>query len=144
LAIANSLLFIVDCEDEGVLILPIPFIFDIEEVDERTARLRHRVKPDDLRPGGTVSGPTMFSLADAALFIAILGAVGNEALAVTTNMNINFLNKPSADNDLLADCRLIKVGKKLVIGEVTIYSETVDSPVAHAVGTYSIPSKTPR
>ena len=72
---------------------------------------------------------------------AATGGFGLVAMAVTTNLNINFLRKPSADMDLLADCRLIKVGKRLAIGEVTIYSDGSDEPVAHAVGTYAIPPR---
>lgn len=112
---------------------------EIEAVGERSCRVRHRVDERDLRPGGTVSGPTMMALADNALYIAILGTIGIVPLAVTTNLNINFLRKPAANTDLLADCTLIKVGKVLVVGDVLIYSEGLDDPVAHATGTYSIP-----
>ena len=115
--------------------------FVIESVGGRAASLRKRIGTAHLRPGGTVSGPVLMALADAALYVAILGEIGLVALAVTTNLNINFLRKPSADADLLADCRLIKVGKRLAIGEVSIYSEGDDEPVAHAVGTYAIPPR---
>ncbi|MCB1608825.1 MAG: PaaI family thioesterase [Xanthomonadales bacterium] len=115
--------------------------FVIESVGGRAASLRKRIGTAHLRPGGTVSGPVLMALADAALYVAILGEIGLVAMAVTTNLNINFLRKPSADMDLLADCRLIKVGKRLAIGEVTIYSDGSDEPVAHAVGTYAIPPR---
>jgi len=115
--------------------------FVIESVGGRSASLRKCISHAHLRPGGTVSGPVLMALADASLYVAILGEIGLVALAVTTNLNINFLRKPSADADLLADCRLIKVGKRLAIGEVTIYSEGDDEPVAHAVGTYAIPPR---
>ena len=90
-------------------------------------------------PGGTVAGPVMMGVADAAIYVAILGELGIVALAVTTNLNINFLRKPVADADIIGECRLIKLGKRLAIGEVLLYSEGDDEPVAHAVGTYSIP-----
>lgn len=111
----------------------------IETIGYRTATLRHPIGHDELRPGGTVSGPVMMALADAALYVAILGEIGIVALAVTTSLNINFLRKPAADRDLLGECRLIKVGKTLVVGDVYLYSQGDERPVAHAVGTYSIP-----
>ena len=93
-----------------------------------------------LRPGGTISGPAMFGLADVALYGAVLSMIGPVALAVTTNMNINFLRKP-APKDLLAEARILKLGKRLAVGEVTIWSEGEEEPVAHATGTYSIPDR---
>lgn len=111
----------------------------IEEVVDRGATLRYRISADHLRPGGTVSGPTMMTLADFALYVAILGEIGLIGLAVTTNMNINFLRKPSGGQDLLGKCQLMKVGKTLVVGEVWIYSADSAEPVAHVVGSYSIP-----
>ena len=115
--------------------------FSIEALGPRSATLRKAIGFQHLRPGGTVSGPVMMELADAALYVAILNEIGLQALAVTTNLNINFLNKPSAEHDLIAKCSLIKVGKALVIGDVYLYSDGKDEPVAHAVGTYSIPPK---
>ena len=91
-----------------------------------------------LRPGGTISGPTMMELADFAMYVAVFSAIGPQPLAVTTNLNINFLRKP-ARADLLADAQLMKVGKRLAVGEVTIYSDGADEPVAHVTATYSIP-----
>jgi uncharacterized protein (TIGR00369 family) len=111
----------------------------IEQVGHASATMRHRVTPNDLRPGGTVSGPVMMMLADVALYVAILGEIGIVPLTVTTNLNINFLRKPSAGADLLGVCKLIKVGRTLAIGEVSLYSEGNDEMVAHAVGTYAIP-----
>ena len=111
----------------------------IEEVGDRGARIRRRVGVDDLRPGGTVSGPVLMAVADAAIYVAILGELGLVALAVTTSLNINFLRKPAPDRDVLGVCKLLKVGRSLVVGEVTLYSEGKSEPVAHAVGTYSIP-----
>lgn len=111
----------------------------VESVGERTATVRHKIGHDELRPGGTVSGPVMMAVADVAIYVAILGEIGIVPLAVTTSLNINFLRKPSAAADILGVCRLIKVGRTLVVGEVNLYSEGQDGPVAHAVGTYSIP-----
>ena len=91
-----------------------------------------------IRPGGTISGPTMMELADFAMYVAVFSAVGPQPLAVTTNLNINFLRKPGK-GDLIADARLMKVGKRLAVGEVEIYSDGVAEPVAHVTSTYSIP-----
>lgn len=111
----------------------------IEQAAHRSARLRMATGERSLRPGGTVSGPTMFMLADTALYAAVLASVGPKALAVTTNMSINFLRKP-APRDLIADCRLLKLGKRLAVGDVTIFSDGEEEPVAQATGTYSIPA----
>lgn len=111
----------------------------IESVGEQSAQLRQTVTSDDLRPGGTVSGPALFALADAGLYVAILGEIGIVALAVTTHLSINFLQRPSPTADLIAQCNLIKVGKKLIVGQVALYSDGNPDPIAHAVGTYAIP-----
>ncbi len=103
------------------------------------ATIRQHIGPAQLRPGGTVSGPVMMAVADVALYVAILGAIGLVPLTVTTNLSINFLRKPSSERDILGVCKIIKLGKSLAVGEVAIYSEGIDEPVAHAVGTYSIP-----
>jgi uncharacterized protein (TIGR00369 family) len=112
----------------------------IEHVDFGAARVRRKFNPKSLRPGGTVSGPTMMALADFALYVAVFSAAGPEPLAVTTNLNINFLRKP-ARADLLAHARLLKLGKRLAVGEVTIWSDGSDDLVAHVTATYSIPPK---
>jgi uncharacterized protein (TIGR00369 family) len=106
-----------------------------------TARVRLPFNPALTRPGGTISGPAMMALTDYGMYAALLGAIGDVALAVTTNLNINFLRKPEP-TDMIADCRVIKLGRRLVVLEVTIYSEGLDEPVAHATGTYSIPPDT--
>ncbi len=111
----------------------------VEAVGHASSTVRHRVGIDELRPGGTVSGPVMMTVADVALYVAILGEIGIVPLAVTTSLNINFLRKPSASRDLMGVCKLLKLGRSLAIGEVTLYSEGNDQPVAHAVGTYAIP-----
>jgi uncharacterized protein (TIGR00369 family) len=112
----------------------------IERVDHGDVRVRKAFHVDHLRPGGTISGPTMMELADFAMYVAVFSAIGAQPLAVTTNLNINFLRKP-AQADLLADARLMKVGKRLVVGEVTIYSDGDAEPVAHVTSTYSIPNR---
>ncbi|HEY0954813.1 MAG TPA: PaaI family thioesterase [Roseateles sp.] len=112
----------------------------LEELDEDgSVVVAHPVGEAELRPGGTVSGPVMMTLADVALYIAILARIGIVPLAVTTNLSINFLRKPRADRRVVARCRLMKLGKSLAVGEVWIFSEGEEEPVAHATGTYSIP-----
>lgn len=112
----------------------------VEAVGFMTARMRLKFHERHLRPGGTISGPAMFALADSALYVAILAQIGPVALAVTTNLNINFLRKPDP-RDLIGECRIIKLGKRLAVGEVTLFSEGSNDPVAHATGTYSIPPR---
>lgn len=112
----------------------------IEEVGHQSAVIRHKIGNAELRPGGTVSGPVLMTVADVAIYIAILGEIGLVPLAVTTSLNINFLRKPTADKDIIGKCKLIKLGKSLAVGEVSLYSEGSDDIVAHVVGTYSIPS----
>ncbi len=111
----------------------------VEAVGNGCATISQDIGHENLRPGGTVSGPTLMALADAALYVAILGEIGIVPLAVTTSLNINFLRKPSAEARIIGECKLIKVGRALAVGEVSIYSEGNPDPVAHAVGTYSIP-----
>ena len=103
------------------------------------ATVRHAVGEAELRPGGTVSGPVMMATADVALYVAILGEIGIVPLAVTTSLNFNFMRKPAGERPILGVCRLLKVGRTLAVGEVSIYSEGSDEVVAHAVGTYAIP-----
>lgn len=110
----------------------------IEEVWHGGARVRQRFREAQLRPGGTISGPTMMGLADFTMYCAVLAAIGLVPLAVTTNLNINFLRPPDR-RDLLAEARLFKLGKRLAVGEVTIRSDGSDEPVAHVTATYSIP-----
>jgi len=110
----------------------------IERVEHGDVRVRWTFDEASLRPGGTVSGPTMMELADFAMYVAVFSAIGPQPLAVTTNLNINFLRKPTRA-DLLADAHLMKIGKRLAVGEVTIYSEGTKEPVAHVTATYSIP-----
>jgi uncharacterized protein (TIGR00369 family) len=111
----------------------------IVRVDYGDIRVRREFHEDHLRPGGTISGPTMMELADFAMYVAVFSAIGRQPLAVTTNLTINFLRKPGRA-DLIADAKLMKVGKRLVVGEVMIYSQGLDEPVAHVTSTYSIPN----
>src|SRR5689334_13878941 len=111
----------------------------IERVDYGDIRVRRRFDDGHLRPGGTISGPTMMELADFAMYVAVFSAIGPQPLAVTINLNINFLRKP-ARSDLIAEARLMKVGKRLAVGEVALYSDGVSEPVAHVTSTYSIPA----
>jgi uncharacterized protein (TIGR00369 family) len=110
----------------------------VEAVWERGCRVRQAFRQISVRPGGTISGPTMMALADFAMYVAVLVAIGPVPLAVTINLNINFLRRP-APRDLVAEARLLKLGKRLAMGEVTIYSEGGMEPVAHVTSTYSIP-----
>ena len=111
----------------------------IERVEYANIRVRRHFQEDHIRPGGTISGPTMMELADFAMYVVVFSAVGPQPLAVTTNLNINVLRKPGK-GDLIAEARLMKVGKRLAVGEVTIYSEGGAEPVAHVTSTYSIPT----
>ncbi len=113
----------------------------VEAIRPMGATVRQRVDFDSLRPGGTVSGPVMMGLADVALYVAILGEIGIVPLAVTTSLSFNFMRKPVAGRDLIGECRLMKLGRSLAVGEVDIYSEGDPQPVAHAVGTYAIPPR---
>ncbi len=112
----------------------------IEDVRKNGITVRIPYHERHLRPGGTISGPTMMALADAGTYLAILAQLGPVAEAVTTNLNINFLRKPG-QNDIVAQCNILKLGKRLAVGEVTIFSAGEDDPVAHATMTYSIPPR---
>ncbi len=101
-------------------------------------RVRRHFHPKSLRPGGTVSGPIMMALGDFTMYLAVLSAIGWVPLAVTINFSINFLKRP-APGDLVAEARLIKLGKRLAVGEIGIRSEGADDLVAHATATYSVP-----
>ncbi|MCZ6724581.1 MAG: PaaI family thioesterase [Gammaproteobacteria bacterium] len=113
----------------------------IVAVGNKGSTVKQEIGTDHLRPGGTVSGPVLMAVADVALYVAIIGEIGLVPLAVTTSLNINFLRKPSSEKDIIGMCRLLKLGKVLAVGEVSLYSEGQDEPVAHVVGTYSIPPK---
>src|SRR6266853_6528168 len=131
-------------ELERFLLAEFPQVFQsrsglaIEAVWERGCRVRQAFRELSVRPGGTISGPTMMALADFAMYVAVLAAIGPVPSAVTTNLSINFLRKPGAA-DLLAEAKLMKLGKRLAVGEVAIRSAGGGELVAHATSTYSIP-----
>lgn len=112
----------------------------ITEVWHGGCRMRLGFQPRTLRPGGTISGPTIMMLADVSMYVALLASIGWEPLAVTTNLTVNFLRKPSP-GALVAECRLLKLGQRLAVGDVAIRSEGEDDLVAHATSTYSIPPR---
>ena len=113
--------------------------FAIETLTPETLVVRLRVDDRHLRPGGTVSGPSMFALADVGVYLAILARLGPVALAVTTNCSIDFMRKPAAGVDLLAEVRMLKMGRALAVGDVLIRSAGQEAVVARANLTYSIP-----
>ncbi len=116
-------------------------IYLVEAIGEMSARIRMTPDARHLRPGGTVSGPSMFSLADCAVYFALLAMIGPEALAVTTNASIDFMRKPEPGRDLIADATLLKIGRVLAVGDVQIRSDGSDAVLARASMTYSIPPK---
>jgi uncharacterized protein (TIGR00369 family) len=113
--------------------------FVIESLAESGARVRLRVTERHLRPGGTVSGPSIFALVDVGMYMAILSRIGPVALAVTTNCSIDFMRKPAASADLICEARLLKLGRVLAVGDAFVTSEGQDDIVARASLTYSIP-----
>ena len=113
--------------------------FQIDHLDKDLLIVRLLVQERHLRPGGTVSGPSMFSLADISVYLSVLAAIGPEALTVTTSCSLDFMHKPAFETDLLAHCKLLKLGKSLAVGDVLIYSDGMHKPVARATMTYSIP-----
>ena len=113
--------------------------FGIDEISDERIVMRLYADDRHLRPGGTVSGPAMFALADVGIYVAILAMVGPEALAVTTSAHMDFMRKPAAGADLIAEVRLLKLGRVLVVGEVLMRSEGQEAPVARAAMTYSRP-----
>ena len=112
--------------------------FKILNTSENNFSMLMKITSEHLRPGGTVSGPTMFLLADVTFYLATLNIIGPKSLTVTTNCSINFLRKPN-EKDLISKARILKLGKTLSVGDVLIYSEGINEPVAHASLTYSIP-----
>ena len=112
--------------------------FKILNTKPNSLSMLMHISDEHLRPGGTVSGPTMFLLADVSFYLATLSIIGPKSLTVTTNCSINFLRKPNI-SDLISESRVLKIGKTLSVGDVLIYSEGIKEPVAHASLTYSIP-----
>ena len=111
----------------------------VEAAEPMAVALRMPVAERNLRPGGTVSGPSIFALADVAVYLAVLAMIGPQALAVTTSCSIDFMRKPAAGADLIARAELLKLGRVLAVGDVRVFSEGVAEPVARASLTYSIP-----
>ena len=111
----------------------------VEAVKPMWAQIRLPYKEDYLRPGGTVSGPALMTAADTAMYVALMAEIGPIALAVTSNFSINFMRKP-APQDIIAEARIFKIGKHLAFGEILIFSEGKEAPVAQATCTYSIPA----
>ncbi|MEM1005229.1 MAG: PaaI family thioesterase [Pseudomonadota bacterium] len=113
--------------------------FVVEDLTEDTLTMRLVVEDRHLRPGGTVSGPSMFGLADVCVYAMVLARKGRQSLAVTTSSSLDFLRKPDGGADLIGRCRLLKLGRTLAVGDVLIYSDGGAHPVARATMTYSIP-----
>jgi uncharacterized protein (TIGR00369 family) len=120
--------------------LPLMTGIAIERADGETCRLRQHYSEQMLRPGGTISGPTLMALADCAMYVVVLSAIGPVALAATTNLSINFLRKGVPGHDVIAEARLLKLGKRLAVGEVSLLSASSPDPIAHVTATYSIPN----
>ena len=116
-------------------------MFGIDRLDEELLVMRLHAGEKHLRPGGTVSGPAMFGLADVAAYVATMARIGKEALAVTTNCSIDFMRKPKAGADVLAHAKVLKLGRSLSVTDVLLYSEGEPDPVARATLTYSLPPK---
>ncbi|MEW6129725.1 MAG: PaaI family thioesterase [Acidobacteriota bacterium] len=114
--------------------------FKVEHAEEMFAQTRLHFKPKFLRHGGVIAGPTLMMLADTTMFVVILAMIGPETSTFTTNLNINFLRTTPA-KDVIAKARLLKLGKRLAVGDVTMFSDGEAEPVAHATVTYSIPPK---
>ncbi len=114
--------------------------FFVENVEPYSARIRLKYHDRHLRPGGTFSGPSIMSLGDVTVWIMVLAHIGRVANSVTTSLNVNFLMKPD-QVDLIAEGKLMKLGRRLAVGEVTIFSDGLASPVAHITATYSVPPK---
>lgn len=115
--------------------------FRVERIAPMEAEIRLLADERHLRPGGTISGPTMFALADLGMYAVTLGMIGPEAMTVTTNCSIDFMRKPAAGRDMIGKARLLKLGRVLAVGDVMLYSEGSDAPVARAGLTYSIPPR---
>ena len=132
-------------EIELLTLESLPFAVDygfrVDSVESVTATVRAPYQESFLRPGGTISGPVIMGLADYALFVAILTKIGLVELVVTTNLNINFLRRPDP-GDLLAVANVIKIGKRLAVGQIEVYLDGEEGMIAHATSTYSIPPKT--
>jgi len=115
--------------------------FEVLSLAENQAEVRMHISDAHLRPGGTVSGPSMFALADVTFYLALMAMIGPKALAVTTNCSIDFMRKPAAGCDMIGKAKILKLGRVLAVGDVLIYSQGQAAPVARASLTYSIPPR---
>ena len=113
--------------------------FTIDSLEENSIIVRMSIQERHLRPGGTVSGPSMFALADISVYMSVIAAIGPISLTVTTNCSMDFMRKPLPNADIIAECRLLKTGKNLAVGDVQIYSDGTKELVARATFTYAIP-----
>lgn len=113
----------------------------VERAGDRAVTVRQKIDERHLRPGGTVSGPTLMALADTSTYLVVLAEIGIVPLAVTTNLNITFMRKPSPERDVVATAKLLKLGKRLAVAEVGIFSDGSEEMLAHATVTYSIPPR---
>ena len=115
--------------------------FEVLSLADNQAEVRMRITSANLRPSGTVSGPSMFALADVTFYLALMAMIGPKALAVTTNCSIDFMRKPAAGCDMIGKAKILKLGRVLAVGDVLIYSQGQAAPVARASLTYSIPPR---
>ena len=129
-------------EFENIARERVPFMgqlgVQVEQLEKGMARVRIPFRDDFIRPGGTIAGPVLMGLADLAMYGAVLTLIGRVELAVTTNFNINFLRRPRP-GDIIAEARKLKLGKRLVVGEVGLFRDGDEEMVAHVTSTYSIP-----
>lgn len=129
-------------EFEELAINHVPFVgtlgIRVEHIEAGKAIIRMPFREDFIRPGGTVSGPVQMALADLVMYAVVMSLIGRVELAVTTNLTCNFLRRPQPA-DLIGEGQILKLGKRLAVGEVVLYSEGDPSPVAHVTCTYSIP-----
>jgi uncharacterized protein (TIGR00369 family) len=112
--------------------------FAVDNIGDGSVRVRMRHNDDWVRPGGTVAGPALMALADYAMYAAVMGALGPTPLAVTSNLNINFLRKP-APVDVIANCQALRIGRRQAVFEITLHSDGEPNPIAHVTGTYALP-----
>lgn len=115
--------------------------YSVEAVTNGIARLKFEPGEQHLRPGNTVSGPALFALSDYAAYVVLLAHIGKVPLAVTTNLNIDFLNKPDASAPIYADAEILKLGKRLAVISIKVVSSATNKMVAHATATYSMPPR---
>lgn len=114
------------------------FTFRMECIEAGYARLRASFDERHVRPGGTVSGPLLVMVADAALYAMVMSMIGMELMAVTSNLNIHFLRKP-AIADVIAEATMLRRGRRTIVGHVLMFSEGENEPIAQVTGSYALP-----